>query len=183
MPFLRRGSARVGAKLDESRAGDSSAARTAGIGLLARREYASGELAAALVRRGYTAGAIAQALVQLGEEGLLDDGRYAENLVRSLSRRGQGVTRIRQALTEAGIGPQLLEAALATAPDFFQLAGAVRRRRFGDVLPTDWPEKAKQMRFLQYRGFTADQISAALAGCCEDSDSALGGAVEFEPEV
>lgn len=175
MPFPRRRSGRSGAKLDEERAADASAARAAGITLLARREYASGELAAALVRKGYDQAAATQAVTQMGEERLLNDGRYAEALVRSLTRRGQGPARIRQALSDAGIAPAGIEAALATAPDFANLAGEVRRRRFGEALPAEWAEKARQMRFLQYRGFSRDQISAALAGS--------GGDMELDPDA
>jgi regulatory protein len=140
------------------------------VGLLARREYASHELSQALIRKGYTEVAIAEALAQLTDERLLDDIRYAQALVRTLSRRGQGPIRIRQALGEAGITAEGVESALESGPDFLQLAGDVRRRRFGDELPADWPEKARQMRFLQYRGFSSTQISAALAGSRGDSE-------------
>jgi regulatory protein len=35
-------------------------------------------------------------------------------------------------------------------------------KRFGDPLPDDWIDKQKQMRFLQYRGFTQEQIKYAF---------------------
>jgi len=38
----------------------------------------------------------------------------------------------------------------------------VRRKRFGAEPPRDFHERAKQARFLQYRGFTSDQVRAAL---------------------
>ena len=43
-------------------------------------------------------------------------------------------------------------------------AGArqTRERKFGAELPRDFKEKARQMRFLQYRGFEQDQITAAV---------------------
>jgi regulatory protein len=37
-------------------------------------------------------------------------------------------------------------------------------------VPESWPEKARQARFLQYRGFSSDHIRAAL-GADFDSDS------------
>jgi regulatory protein len=40
----------------------------------------------------------------------------------------------------------------------------VRHKRFGSELPEDFKERARQARFLQYRGFTTDQINHALAG-------------------
>ncbi|MDR2215680.1 MAG: recombination regulator RecX [Nevskiaceae bacterium] len=168
MPFPRRRSARPVQRGDETGAQDASAARVAGIGLLARRDYAAQELAAALARKGFAEEVAAQAVAQLAEERLLNDDRYAENLVRALSRRGQGPARIRQALTAAGLSQDALATAFASAPDFHQLAAEVRRRRFGSSLPTQWPEKAKQMRFLQQRGFLPEQISAALESDLED---------------
>jgi len=33
----------------------------------------------------------------------------------------------------------------------------------GSALPESFAEKARQMRFLQYRGFELDQIQAAVA--------------------
>ena len=33
---------------------------------------------------------------------------------------------------------------------------------FGDEPPAEWKERARQARFLQYRGFSADQVRAAL---------------------
>ena len=35
----------------------------------------------------------------------------------------------------------------------------VREKKFGKKLPADYKEQAKQSRFLQYRGFTGEQIS------------------------
>jgi regulatory protein len=130
--------------------------------LLGRREYARGELAAVLQRKGYAQPAIAEALSELAGEGLLDDARYAESLVRQLMGRGQGPSRIQQALHQAGISTDLISVALASEWDWHALATEIRRRRFGSEPPTSWPEKARQMRFLQYRGFSKDHIASAL---------------------
>jgi regulatory protein len=53
--------------------------------------------------------------------------------------------------------------------DWAATARELRRRRFGVSPPGDYPERARQARFLQYRGFTAEQIRAAL-GPGEDID-------------
>jgi len=39
----------------------------------------------------------------------------------------------------------------------------VRQRKYGDRRPDDYRERARQSRFLQYRGFTGEQIHMALA--------------------
>ncbi len=46
--------------------------------------------------------------------------------------------------------------------DWSALALEVRRKKFGEIEPVDLKDKARQMRFLQYRGFESDQVRAAL---------------------
>jgi len=138
---------------------------------VARREYSTAEAAAALVRKGYDAEVVAATVLELCEERLLDDSRYAEALVRMLTNRGQGPQRVRMALQQAGIAPESAAAALDTAPDWMLLAADVRRRKFGARIPTDWPGRARQMRFLQYRGFSTDHIASALGSSGDDTET------------
>jgi regulatory protein len=112
---------------------------------------------------------VATTIAELQQERLLDDTRYAESLVRMLTGRGQGPQRVRHALNEAGISTDLTASALDTAPDWSQLAAEVRRRKFGARIPKDWPERARQMRFLQYRGFSKDHIASALGSSGADA--------------
>ena len=42
-------------------------------------------------------------------------------------------------------------------------AREVREKKFGQEYPTDFNEKARQMRFLQSRGFDTDHIQAAVS--------------------
>jgi regulatory protein len=160
------------ARVDERRATDPNAVRAAALKLVARREYSTGEATAALVRKGYDAAIVAATVAELQEERLLDDGRYAESLVRMLTGRGQGPQRVRHALNEAGLSPEAVAAALDTAPDWMLLAADVRRRKFGAHVPKDWPGRARQMRFLQYRGFSKDHIASALGSSGADPESA-----------
>jgi regulatory protein len=150
------------AKVDAHRAGDPQAVRTAALALLTRREYASSELAAALIRKGYEAAAVPEVISELRGERLLDDARYAEGLVRQLANRGQGPTRVRQGLQQSGIDAALASAAMDAGPDWHALAREVRARKFGAAIPREWSERARQMRFLQYRGFSNDHIGSCL---------------------
>lgn len=140
---------------------------------MARREYSTTEASTALIRKGYDPVVVAVTVAELQEERLFDDARYAESLVRMLTGRGQGPQRVRHALLEAGIPPESAAVALDTAPDWKLLAADVRRRKFGARVPKDWPGRARQMRFLQYRGFSKDHIASALEGSgADDPDSA-----------
>jgi regulatory protein len=58
----------------------------------------------------------------------------------------------------------LTEQALAELARFWvESAGRQRSKRFGHQLPGDYRARTKQMRFLQQRGFTSDQIRAVFA--------------------
>ena len=46
--------------------------------------------------------------------------------------------------------------------DWHRLARDVRLRKFGRQQPADFKAKAKQMRFLQYRGFEPDHVQRAM---------------------
>ena len=157
MPLNRRRASRSAAD-----AADPAAARGAAIALLARRDYASGELRERLQRKGFNAGVVEATIGELTEERALDDARYAGNYVSYSAARGQGPLRIAAELKALEVPSDLIDAALAGGPDWKALALEVRNRKFGPEPPADWPEKARQARFLQYRGFSSDHIRLAL---------------------
>ena len=71
--------------------------------------------------------------------------------------------RIRMELEQRGVAGSLIDQALdASDVDWGEPAAEVRRKRFGPGLPTDFRERARQSRFLQYRGFDAGQLARAL---------------------
>ena len=140
------------------------------IGLLARREHASAELLARLAERGFDGDTCQAVVADLTDEHLLDDQRYAGAYVRAHAARGQGTRRLRQDMAEAGLPETLIEQALVEGPDWHQLARHTRQRKFGQEVPADWAERARQSRFLQYRGFSTDHIRSALGGSGADPD-------------
>nr|AMK59344.1 alanyl-tRNA synthetase [uncultured bacterium UPO53] len=133
------------------------------LALLARREHSRAELHRKLSELGGTGEALGTVLDDLVRERLQSDERFAESFVRSRVVRGQGPQAIATELRARGIDKELLEAALTHGPyDWYAQAAEVRHKRFGPVLPEDARERARQARFLQYRGFTAAQVSHAL---------------------
>ena len=130
---------------------------------LARREYGLDELAKKLADKGYKRTVVEDELARLGDEGLQSDSRFAEAFVQSRINQGKGPVRIRAELAQRGIRDGVIEGALEAATcDWFELAGNERRKKFGSAAPADFKEKARQMRFLQYRGFEQDHIQAAV---------------------
>jgi regulatory protein len=146
------------------------AALAAAVTLLARRDHCSFELTARLTSRGFEPEAVRAALEELRTRHYLDDERYARQFVERGARRGHGPVRIRHELGELGLESELTEHALAEHGEWSALARQVRAQRFGAKPPGTWPEKARQVRFLQYRGFSNDDIRSAL-GVDVTSDS------------
>jgi regulatory protein len=146
---------------DSKRAADPDAVREAAIALLARRDFASGELREKLRSRGYDPAITAAVVADLTGERVLDDARYAENYVAYHAGRGHGPVRIAADLRAFGLPSELINTALAAGHDWRVLARELRARRFGADPPQDWAEKVRQARFLQYRGFSSDHIRAA----------------------
>ncbi len=130
---------------------------------LARREHGEQELAAKLVAKGFDTTVVAEALAGLVEDKLLSDDRFAEAFVHSRYQRGAGPHRIRAELRERGIDEGLIEASIARYSDAWSgLVIEVRERKYGTGIPHDYRERSRQMRFLQQRGFTPEQIKQAF---------------------
>jgi regulatory protein len=130
---------------------------------LARREYSQAELSTRLVARGHSPEDVEAAVVGLVADGLVSDERFAESFVAARIRRGQGPVRIRMELERRGVAPDTIRLHLDdTSLDWHSLVRDVRSRKFGEVQPKEDKEKARQMRFLEYRGFTGEQISVAV---------------------
>jgi regulatory protein len=156
--MLRRRSRKPGS---DGAATHPQAVRLASLALLAKRDFAAGELRERLRAQGFGDDAVAAAIAELTTEGVLDDERYAHNYVAYHAGRGQGPVRIAAALRQCGVDAALIAAALASGPDWRALARQVCRAKFGAQPAASWAQKARRARFLQYRGFSADHIRAA----------------------
>jgi regulatory protein len=164
--------------LTEHQAYDLSHAFDFAISLLARRDYSTRELKRKLADRGYTEHAYEVVVDDLESMGKVNDERYSQNVVAYRARRGHGPARIRSELQKSGLSRSEIDEAVKgeEAPDFLALARAARARKFGPDLPEDRKERARQARFLQYRGFSTDHIRAVLQGDPEaDSDPDADG--------
>jgi regulatory protein len=132
----------------------------AALRLLARREHSCFELRRKLQARDCTAESIEPVLQKLVEQNLLSDARFTEVYIRSRIAKGYGPVRIAAELTQRGIDEELIAEYLdPRAEDWLQQAHAVRQKRFGKKVSKDFAERAREMHFLQYRGFTIEQIN------------------------
>ena len=137
--------------------------RLSAMGLLAGREYLRSQLQSKLEKKFDDSSLIPDVLDQLAAENLQSDYRFVEAFIRSRISRGQGSTRIKIDLKSRGAEIGLVEQLLDEADvDWFELAKHAAQLKFGSNHQVDMKEKAKRMRFLQYRGFSFDQINYAL---------------------
>ncbi len=148
---------------------DPKEARKKAMDYLARREYGQRELEQKLIAAGFESVTVAATVDKLTGEGLQDDRRFIENFVHSRINQGKGPIRVRQELGERGLDAGMIEEVLEdVAEDWCALARQVRDKKFGPGLPADFTEKARQMRFLQYRGFEPEHIQAAVSSHGDD---------------
>ena len=135
--------------------------RYAAMNMLAMREHSVLELRTKLKQKFEQSELIEGAVARLTEQGLQSDARFAEAFTAMRRRQGKGSLLIKMELCERGV-VECIIASLINESDssWVELACRVRIKRFGDEFPSDLKGKAKQMRFLQGRGFAARHIQA-----------------------
>ena len=135
--------------------------RARALRLLARREHSRAELRrklAAHVEEGFDLEAL---LDDFTARGWLSEERFVEQTVRAKARK-YGPLKIAHHLREKGIGEAEIAQAMAFAREGESVSlEASWRSRFGRV-PADAAEKARQVRFLQGRGFSLGSIMEFL---------------------
>lgn len=136
--------------------------RSTAFALLAKREHSKQELKSKLVLYGADPDELEPLLAELTGNNYQSDERMAGMLVRANMRKGRGPARIQQELKKHHIEQELAETDLEEV-NWLQQAMELRIRKFGEALPTEQKEKARQVRFLQYRGFDLDSCFKAIS--------------------
>lgn len=137
------------------------------LGLLTRREHSARELERKLAARGIEPGEARATVDRMRAAGWQDDARFAELLVRSRASAGHGPLRIRAELATHGLDSEMVAAAVAgfeeaSGADWVELARGLVRRRFGAALTGDRAVQRKAADFLLRRGFSMQQMRAAM---------------------
>lgn len=128
---------------------------------LARREHSRAELHGKLLPHVQEGEDLAAVLDELEKRNWLSDARAATQWVDA--KRGRfGTQRIAHELRQKGIAESLIADALPQLKETeLDAAREVWQKKFG-VLPQDAKEKARQIRFLQSRGFSLDAVFKVL---------------------
>ena len=130
---------------------------SAAMKMLMRREHSKLELFQKLQIKGFDIDIINNSISKLVKQNYQSDERFAEDFILMRFNQGKGPVRIASELKMKGINTFDL-----SAFDWFELAKEIRQKKFGNQLPLDYKEIAKQKRFLQSRGFNLDQINQAF---------------------
>ena len=151
---------------------------------LSRREYGKAELKQKLIDKEQDPEKVDALLDEFEEKGYQSDYRTTLMLIRESIRKGRGRGRIKQEFYRKKITmpdniDELIDMANAESEEFsefvddnddnlvdgvdwLKLAVTARTKKYGDDIPVEQKDKAKQLRFLQYRGFNTDICFAAL---------------------
>ena len=170
------------AEIDEIKA--ESRLRWLAFYYLSRREYGKAELKQKLIDKEQALDKIDALLDEFEEKGYQSDYRTTLMLIRENIRKGRGRGRIKQEFYRKKIAmpsniDELIDMANAESEEFrefvddsvdnlvdgidwLKLAVTARTKKYGDDIPIEQKDKAKQLRFLQYRGFQSDICFAAL---------------------
>ena len=159
---------------------------------LSRREYGKAELKQKLLDKEQDPDKIDDLLDEFEEKGYQSDYRTTLMLIRENIRKGRGRGRIKQEFYRKKIAmpgniDELIDMANAESEEFsefiddsadnlvksidwLKLAVSARTKKYGDDIPTEQKDKARQLRFLQYRGFNTDICFEALDYTLETLD-------------
>lgn len=147
---------------------------------LGRREQSKKELREKLLAKDCEPQAVENLLIEFEQEGYQSDERMTSALIKEAIRKKQGKIRILHTLKKHGLNTisstQEIQTWIDEHTDFFQdlllndkedgdnqsidvevdwlnQAIEVRVKKYGNTIPIEPKEKARQLRFLQYRGF------------------------------
>lgn len=159
---------------------------------LSRREHGKAELKQKLLDKEQDPDQIDALLEEFEDKGYQSDYRTTLMLIRESIRKGRGRGRIKQEFYRKKIAmpgniDELIDMAneesdefrefvdddddsLVEGVDWLKLAVTARIKKYGDDIPTEQKDKAKQLRFLQYRGFESDICFQALNYTLENLD-------------
>jgi regulatory protein len=135
--------------------------RRAALDLLARREHCTTELLHKLSKKNFAENDIHTVLTILSQENLLSDHRFTETFIRYRCKMGYGPLYIQAELKNRGVSEDIIQNHLQSSSEsWLDTIHTVWHKRFKGHFPTDYKTRAQQMRFLQYRGFTLEQINS-----------------------
>ena len=136
--------------------------RSYAFAVLTRKEYSKAELIEKLALYAESRDEVITLVDELAAQHYQSDQRVAEIMLSSQKRKGKGPNRIKMALKTKKIDSGLIAEELKET-DWVLQAYELKVRKYGTEVTKDPKIKAKQIRFLMYRGFEMDAIIKAIS--------------------
>lgn len=136
--------------------------RSYAFAVLTRKEYSKAELIEKLALYAESREEVTTLVDELSRENYQSDQRVAEIMLSSQKRKGKGPNQIKMKLKNKKIDTALIAEELKET-DWVQQAYELKVRKYGTEVTKDPKIKAKQIRFLMYRGFEMDAIMKAIS--------------------
>ncbi|MEN3978103.1 regulatory protein RecX [Acinetobacter sp. CWB-B33] len=136
--------------------------RSYAFAVLTRKEYSKAELIEKLALYAESREEVTTLVDELSRENYQSDQRVAEIMLSSQKRKGKGPNQIKMKLKNKKIDTALIAEELKET-DWVQQAYELKVRKYGTEVTKDPKIKAKQIRFLMYRGFEIDAIIKAIS--------------------
>ena len=135
--------------------------RSYAFAVLTRREYSKADLIEKLALYAMDRDEVLKLVDELARENYQSDQRVAEIMLSSQKRKGKGPNRIKLALKSKKIDASLIQEELKET-DWNEQAYQLKVKKYGAKVEKEPKLKAKQIRFLMYRGFEMDAIIKAI---------------------
>ncbi len=127
--------------------------------LLARREHTAFEIKKKLIQKGFAADVISKTIDFALSQQWINHHRYTETLIGYFARRGYGPIFIENYFREQAIETEVIYQSFTKANiDWTAVLTAAWLKKYRGIIPKTSAEKAQQIRFLQYRGFSLTEI-------------------------
>ena len=134
-------------------------AKSVAVRLLSRREHSAFEIRDKLHKRDFDEAEIEQTILELQQGGWLSDERFAEAYIRMRQLKGFGPIRISIELNERGVKESIVDDYLQADDEGWQQTLEQQYlKKYKNKAIADYNDRAKRIRFLQYRGFALDVI-------------------------
>ena len=133
------------------------------VDLLSRREHSIKELKNKLLLRDYPPEDFDEIIDYLLEKNYLSNERFADSVIRQRINKGYGWRFIENELKQKGLDSEtIMLAKQELSIDWYHQAETAYHKRLNHSAVIDNKDKAKRIRFLQYRGFSSDEIMQAI---------------------
>ena len=136
--------------------------RSYAFAVLTRKEHSKAELIEKLALYAESRDEVIALVEELSAQRYQSDQRVAEIMLSSQKRKGKGPNRIKMALKTKKIDSSLIAEELKET-DWAEQAYQLKVKKYGKSVERDPKIKAKQIRFLMYRGFEMDAIMKAIS--------------------